>query len=326
MPGEVGTAKCPLPYDLRIGVGCAFVSLGKLNTVKKLVSLLMFAALVGGLNVVIAESASASNTVTVKKIASKTARYKHKATIKPNVAHHGNISNVHQTLTVKKGKRTVGKNRKSIALKAGTYSVKTTVKYRTYKWVNRKTTKDVLTYEAYDDVPVRCEIENVSSPEDTTSGYESLCTGNFTGSLMESGDAGVTGGDANRWKLDGSGDSPNYVEAGATADSLIGNAYSISVKTYDDLFRAETVSKRVKSYSGTKTRTRTQKLTIRQRERPGSTSPDGWDCPSWAPIKGNAGSHIYHMPSGAFYDRTNAEICFSSEGAARDAGYRKAKR
>lgn len=55
-------------------------------------------------------------------------------------------------------------------------------------------------------------------------------------------------------------------------------------------------------------------------------SIDGWKCPSWAPIKGNASSMIYHMPGGAFYDRTNPEECFSSESAARAAGYRKALR
>lgn len=58
---------------------------------------------------------------------------------------------------------------------------------------------------------------------------------------------------------------------------------------------------------------------------PGSTTPSGWNCPSWAPIKGNASSMIYHMPGQRFYDRTNPEECFSSESAARNAGYRAAK-
>lgn len=51
-----------------------------------------------------------------------------------------------------------------------------------------------------------------------------------------------------------------------------------------------------------------------------------WTCPSWAPIKGNASSHIYHLPSGAFYARTKPEICFATESAAVHAGYRKSKR
>lgn len=62
--------------------------------------------------------------------------------------------------------------------------------------------------------------------------------------------------------------------------------------------------------------------------RPTSTSPipGTWNCPSWAPIKGNASSMIYHVPGGAYYDRTNPEKCFTTESAAQAAGYRKSKR
>lgn len=49
-------------------------------------------------------------------------------------------------------------------------------------------------------------------------------------------------------------------------------------------------------------------------------------CPSWAPIKGNASSMIYHMPHQSYYGRTNPEACFATESAAVKAGYRKAKR
>lgn len=56
-------------------------------------------------------------------------------------------------------------------------------------------------------------------------------------------------------------------------------------------------------------------------------SGSGWrTCPSWAPIKGNASSKIYHMPGGAYYDKTNPEVCFATESAAQAAGYRKSKR
>ncbi len=53
--------------------------------------------------------------------------------------------------------------------------------------------------------------------------------------------------------------------------------------------------------------------------------PDSWNCPSWAPIKGNASSKIYHVPGGRYYDKTNPEECFASEAAARAAGYRASK-
>lgn len=59
---------------------------------------------------------------------------------------------------------------------------------------------------------------------------------------------------------------------------------------------------------------------------PSSMTPSGWNCPSWAPIKGNASSMIYHMPSGSYYSRTNPEQCFATERAAVNAGYRRSLR
>ncbi|WP_449569596.1 cell wall-binding repeat-containing protein [Microbacterium sp. MC2] len=58
---------------------------------------------------------------------------------------------------------------------------------------------------------------------------------------------------------------------------------------------------------------------------PTRTSPTSKTCPSWAPIKGNANSMIYHLPSGRYYDRTVPEDCFRTESAARAAGYRASK-
>lgn len=44
-------------------------------------------------------------------------------------------------------------------------------------------------------------------------------------------------------------------------------------------------------------------------------------------IKGNNGSEkIYHVPSGSYYNNTKAEMCFKTETAAVEAGYRKSKR
>ncbi|WP_336660866.1 sunset domain-containing protein [Leucobacter sp. USHLN153] len=61
---------------------------------------------------------------------------------------------------------------------------------------------------------------------------------------------------------------------------------------------------------------------------PSRTTPSGgsWNCPAWAPIKGNASSMIYHVPGGAFYSRTNPEECFSTPRAAEKAGYRASLR
>lgn len=46
-------------------------------------------------------------------------------------------------------------------------------------------------------------------------------------------------------------------------------------------------------------------------------------------IKGNInskGEKIYHVPGGAFYDKTKAEECFDTEAAAHAAGYRRSQR
>ncbi|WP_423494747.1 cell wall-binding repeat-containing protein [Microbacterium esteraromaticum] len=61
---------------------------------------------------------------------------------------------------------------------------------------------------------------------------------------------------------------------------------------------------------------------------PSRTAPISgtWSCPSWAPIKGNADSMIYHVPGGQYYARTNPEECFRTESAAVAAGYRKSQR
>ncbi|SFS07461.1 Putative cell wall binding repeat 2 [Microbacterium sp. cf046] len=60
---------------------------------------------------------------------------------------------------------------------------------------------------------------------------------------------------------------------------------------------------------------------------PSRTTPiDSWTCPAWAPIKGNANSMIYHVPSGQYYAATNPEECFTTEAAAVAAGYRKSQR
>ena len=53
--------------------------------------------------------------------------------------------------------------------------------------------------------------------------------------------------------------------------------------------------------------------------------PVGGECPSSAPIKGNANSMIYHRPDQQYYDITVAEECFATAAQAEAAGYRAAK-
>lgn len=78
------------------------------------------------------------------------------------------------------------------------------------------------------------------------------------------------------------------------------------------------------AYKGSVTAAKTVKVTA---PKPSVTKPaDKWNCPAWAPIKGNAPSKIYHMPRQSYYSRTTPEQCFATESAAVKAGYRKSKR
>jgi micrococcal nuclease len=62
----------------------------------------------------------------------------------------------------------------------------------------------------------------------------------------------------------------------------------------------------------------------------GSITPIGpGECPEELPIKGNRSTPtlwIYHLPTGASYERTWAEECFATEDDARRAGYRASQR
>ena len=57
----------------------------------------------------------------------------------------------------------------------------------------------------------------------------------------------------------------------------------------------------------------------------GPVSPAGKSCPSYAPIKGNASSMIYHRPGQQYYAVTTPEKCFRNAASAEAAGYRAAK-
>lgn len=58
----------------------------------------------------------------------------------------------------------------------------------------------------------------------------------------------------------------------------------------------------------------------------GSVRGDGSpNCPTGYPIKGNARSRIYHMPTDSSYEATVPELCFATEEDAKAAGFRPRK-
>lgn len=66
-------------------------------------------------------------------------------------------------------------------------------------------------------------------------------------------------------------------------------------------------------------------------EVPGVRPISPWQCPRSHPIKGNFTTYsgercIYHLPGGAFYEKTKPERCYADEAEARADGCRRSKR
>lgn len=55
-------------------------------------------------------------------------------------------------------------------------------------------------------------------------------------------------------------------------------------------------------------------------------APVDGQCPVSHPVKGNAGSGIFHVPGGLSYDRTVPERCYATPADAEADGFRQAKR
>lgn len=75
-------------------------------------------------------AAKKAPAITIHKIAGKTVKGAAKATIKPSVKAAKGVKVTSKVLTVKQGKQTVAKNKPSVALRAGTYRVTTSVAYK----------------------------------------------------------------------------------------------------------------------------------------------------------------------------------------------------
>lgn len=273
--------------------------------------------------VAVAPTASAAgDSVSIGKLPQANAPYGKKATVKPKLKKSGKVKVLSKTLTVKQRGKSVAKNRKSAKLKPGTYRVTTKVKYRSYKIVKTTKTarKRVVSVPAWDETYVSCTARNVVARY-ATAEFDAVCTGRDFDGTLTLVDVFVIGSDGDFTGLadDATLSFTSLPDEGAT--------FAAWLEPEDDLYQVrqvkETTSRKV--WSKTKTKTRTQNLTVKAGQRPSRTTPNSWgECPSWAPIKGNRGSYawIYHEPGSTYYSRTNAEECFSTTTAARRAGYR----
>lgn len=106
-----------------------------------------------------AGAATAKPTVTIGKIASVSVVEGATATIKPVVKTKGNVKVTSKTVTVTKDGKTVAKNKKSAKLGAGTYTVTTTVKYKTA--TTKRTNKKVKVALEDGMAPMMCKTSKV---------------------------------------------------------------------------------------------------------------------------------------------------------------------
>lgn len=290
------------------------------NTATKSIPLALAASLVFGFATApMASAAETTPKVTVKKIASKKAAYGKSVTIKPNVTKAGKVKISSKKLSVKKGSKTIAANKDSVKLKAGTYKVTTTVKYKT--GTKKTTTTNVWKAGSLaaltQDTAVSCTLTAVDFWFDDDPGYydwEAVCTTSDGKKYLVSGDDYFQ--------------DEYWLELNAPSTVKKGAKFTGVLESDQNVHSAKAVKKTTTNwvYGATKTKKLTQTLKITQGAKPTRVSGSGWNCPSGYPIKGNADSGIYHVPGGAYYSKTQPEECFSSEAAAKKAGYRKSQR
>lgn len=269
-------------------------------------------------------TASAATPVTISKLPAKTAPYRAKITVKPKVTHVKTAKVVSAKLTVKKGGHTVAENKTSVKLAAGTYKVTTTVRYKTYRTAKTTTTstKNPVTVTEYESTRVTCIASRVDEVGVDALELDGTCTGSAFDGAVAIRNLGAI--DLEPWW----GFDDDLNELAFSTTPTVGKAFSATLTPGKDLHKKKrvttTTSKKV--WSSVKTRTRTQTLVVKAGKKPNHAAPysDG-ECPSWAPIKGNANSGIYHLPGGRYYKVTIAEECFTTASAARAHGYRASR-
>jgi hypothetical protein len=258
---------------------------------------------------VVLPSAVSVGKVNIQRIASPVAPVRGAVTVRPKVAYSGNVSFASRTFTVKQGSKTIARNATSARLKAGSYTVVTTAKYKVYTIVDGK--------RVYGE-----QLKSVTESQKLTV-RTAVVIRNIAGRTVAYGksvkivpivsvNSGVKVASSRLTVKSGS----KTIASSKAAVNLRAGKYKVTT----------TVKYRVPTSTYTYTTSKSQYLTIKSGKKPSSVPGTGsWNCPSGYPIKGNASSGIYHVPGGSFYDRTNPEECFATRGAAEAAGYRASK-
>ncbi|MBC7559894.1 MAG: hypothetical protein H7270_11190, partial [Dermatophilaceae bacterium] len=107
----------------------------KSNIMRRTPALIVAGLVAAAVTAIGAPAQAATNTVTIRLIASQTTAVDSsasKVTIKPSVTKSGKVRLRASRLTVTQGSGTLVRNKNAAAVAAGSYKVTTTVKYKTY--------------------------------------------------------------------------------------------------------------------------------------------------------------------------------------------------
>lgn len=233
------------------------------------------------LTLTVGSPAEAADTVTIKKIGTKTAPYKKTATVKPSYRRTGKVQVAKATLSVKSGRKTIRRNKTAVKLKAGKYTVTQRVTYRPYSLKSTKvrvvakgaSIASVSYVEIADGVPYveTCDVTNVTPTSDAEGTFRSVCPVvwydvNLEQSIL--GNVAVSGtyapdviGDGLVWR-DTSGALINL----SSWTPEVGEQYFPQARLLSDrdLFRTRTS----RVYGKARSKSKTQRLTIKKGAKP----------------------------------------------------------
>lgn len=126
---------------------------------------MMGALLAAGLSATLVATAgtpatAATNKVTIAKIGTQKVAKGKSATVRPKVRTTGNVVVSSARMDFYRGKKRVAKNLKVATVPVGTYTMKTTVKYKTF--TTRTTTTKQTLYKKGDTISPSCTVKRVS--------------------------------------------------------------------------------------------------------------------------------------------------------------------
>jgi len=231
--------------------------------------------LVLGLSAVVAVSSgspasAASNTVHVTTKTSVTARYHGTATVKPTDHQTGNVVVSKRTITVKKGRRTIVKNRAYAKLKPGKYKTTTRITYRTYTVSTEKRTETVKKLSVGPDsscsfsagcfIDVSCTVTGADGGAQTFTASCISFANDFTGTYQDGGT--YSGGDPGQTTFTLNDEGPEA--ANVTDAPFVGTVFEPTIAPASDLYVVTHPIKyvKVRHYSHLKSTSSTRQLIV----------------------------------------------------------------